>query len=397
MPSAAHDRLAHSPELDPASLEALRRATVVFVGLGQLGSNASRQLAPLCGRIDLLDCDHVGPENVTQGFAPRDVGRWKTEARAEQIAALNPDCDVRVLANARIEELGRGALAHADLIVAGLDSRSARISVQEHALDVPWVDAGVDGSGAWLHGYVTLYDARRSDAACYRCPLGAQSLGEIMREGRGPGCPNWRSSHAVQSEPTYQAPAFCAIVAGFQAIWSVRALLGRADDLIGRQLVIDCDGVPQVEMLELARNPECSSGHESFELRHGSGFHSVGDLLAAVEGDLGGEADALLLHRRSLVVGLVCPDCKRRIEITRVATAIESAEVRCDCRPGAECVPVELSEQLTHAQASQLTERSFAELGFPPQDVVTAVRGEQRLHYVVNAAGETAAAGEETP
>ena len=384
MLSPAQDRLAHSPELDPAALDALGRAVVIFIGLGQLGGNAARQLAPLCGRIDLLDCDRVGPENVTQGFDLRDVGRWKTEVRAEQIAALSPDCDVRVLANERIEELGRGALAHADLIVAGLDSRSARVSVQEHALDVPWVDAGVDGSGAWLHGYVTLYDARRGDAACYRCPMDGRSLGEMMREGRGPGCPNWRSPHAIQSEPTYQAPAFCAIVAGFQAIWAVRALLGRADDLIGRQLVIDCDGVPQVEMLELARNPECSSGHESFELRWRSGFHSVGDLLAAVEGDLGGEAEALLLHRRSLVRGLVCPDCKQRIEITRLATAIESDEVRCDCRPGAERIPAELSEQLTHAEASRLAERSFAELGFPQKDVVTAVRGEQRLHYVVN-------------
>lgn len=385
MTDTARARLVRTPELDVARLDAVQRSLVACVGVGLLGGALVQQLAVLGVPMLLIDDGVVEPANLTQGFGPEHVGRPKTEARAAQLAALNPDCPVRCLSQ-RIEDVGLAALADADLIVTGLDGRPARASVAAHAArdgaGIPWLDSGVDGSGAWLLGYVALYDSRSHDAACYLCPHDTDSFRELVSEGRGPGCPSWRAPAALPMEPTLTAPALGAIVGGHLALWAVRVLVGRADALVGRKLVIDCDGTSHLELLELTRNPECVSGHTQETPRRAPGAATLGELMAAVEEECGGEADEILFHRRSLVDGLLCPDCGRTSPLTRLAHTISDREATCAC--GAEYVPATLSERLSRAEALRHAQRGFRELGFPSRDVVSVVVGGRATAWVVN-------------
>ena len=94
----------------------------------------------------------------------------------------------------------------------------ARLSEVCTGLGLPWVDASVDGSGRWLYGTVSAFDTQRPSSACYLCPLDENALDTISREGRGPGCPSWRSREAPISPPTLQSSAFAGgVIGGWQA------------------------------------------------------------------------------------------------------------------------------------------------------------------------------------
>jgi molybdopterin/thiamine biosynthesis adenylyltransferase len=307
----------------------------------------------------------------------------KSIARARELTELNPDCFVRVL-NGRIEDIGVGELAGADLIAVGLDSRTSRVRVAEVAsiLHKPWVDAAVDGSGRRLFGTVTYYDPRRSDAPCYLCRYDRRDFEAIWRENRGVGCPSWRDPQIPKAPPTLQASPFGSIVAGYESIWAVRSLLGRDDDLTGRQLVVECDGMPRTRLLRLTRNDRCVSGHPAGPaLRYAIGA-TVGALLDQARMELGGEPDGLAFDSCSLVKGVVCVSCHENRDLIRVATACNDDDVHCGCC--AEMAPREMSRILTHGEAIRLADRSWDDLGVPVGEVVTATTGQYIVHYVVN-------------
>jgi molybdopterin/thiamine biosynthesis adenylyltransferase len=269
MLDGAEARLIGSPGLGRDELVALRGACVAVIGAGMLGGQLVQHLAMLGVGQVIVDCGRVDIANLgNQGFPVASLGVPKSVARARQVAALNPHCHVRAL-SCRIEDLGLAALAGVDLIATGLDSRAARMWVNEisWALGTRWVDAGVDGSGRWLRGTITMYDPRRDDSPCYVCRLDAAGVAAIAKEGRRHGCPSWRRAAVPVTTPTLQASAFGAIVGGFQALQVTSALLQAGCEPAGRQLVVECDGVPRVRRLELARNPRCLFDHTPVPLR----------------------------------------------------------------------------------------------------------------------------------
>lgn len=71
-------------------------AHVAVCGLGGLGSNIAIALARAgVGHLHLIDFDHVEPSNLNrQQYAAAQVGLAKAEALRNNIAAINPYCDV---------------------------------------------------------------------------------------------------------------------------------------------------------------------------------------------------------------------------------------------------------------------------------------------------------------
>lgn len=377
-------RLIASPGLGVDELRRLQSSFVAIVGMGVLGGQLAFHLALLGVGLILVDSGRVEAVNLgNQGFRIEALGEMKAVARARDLIQLNPDCFLRTL-NARIEDVGAGALAAVDLIACGLDTRTSRVRVSALAsmLRRPWVNAAVDGSGRWLRGTVALYDPRRSDAPCYLCPYNQSDLEEIWRENRGAGCPSWRDPQVPQSPPTLQASAFGSIVAGYQSQWVVRSLLGRQDDLVGQQLVVECDGVPRARLVRQTRNDHCVSGHpESPPLRNAGGT-TVGELIEQGRSDLGCDPDEFSFDSSTLVKGLICASCQTTCDLIRVATTCSDDDVRCGCR--AEMAPREMSRTLTLAEAVRLANRTWADLGVPAGEVVAASTGQRAMHYVVN-------------
>ena len=194
MLEATAERLARAPGLDPGALAAVQGARIAIVGAGAIGGYSVQHAAQLGVPLRVIDCDTVAAENLgSSAFPAAALGRPKSEVRAEQARALNPEVPVEAV-HARLEDLGLAALADCNVILAGLDGRPARARVSELscALGVPWIDASVSGDGASEIASVVLYDPRGPDAPCYLCPADEASLAALAREGRGPGCPSWR-------------------------------------------------------------------------------------------------------------------------------------------------------------------------------------------------------------
>ena len=76
--------------------EKFESAHVAVCGLGGLGSNIAIALARAgVGHLHLIDFDRVEPSNLNrQQYAAGQVGMNKADALRENIAAINPYCDV---------------------------------------------------------------------------------------------------------------------------------------------------------------------------------------------------------------------------------------------------------------------------------------------------------------
>lgn len=111
-------------------VRALAGAAVLVVSVGSLGSTAAAALAAYgVGRLDLLDPDRLLWHNtVRHVLDDRDIGRHKTDALAERLAARWPGLDVRshvadVVGNA---DLVRGLLPQVDAVLCAADGIAPR-------------------------------------------------------------------------------------------------------------------------------------------------------------------------------------------------------------------------------------------------------------------------------
>lgn len=83
-----------------AALERFRAARVAVIGIGGVGSWTVEALARSgIGHLTLVDLDEICVTNVNRQLHAMDgqVGRQKTEAMAERVRAIHPECDIRIL------------------------------------------------------------------------------------------------------------------------------------------------------------------------------------------------------------------------------------------------------------------------------------------------------------
>jgi molybdopterin/thiamine biosynthesis adenylyltransferase len=376
--------------LGPGGLQALQRATIAIVGVGNIGGEAARHLAMLGIKLVLIDGDTVKAVNLgTQGFSGEQLGLAKVEARRRSLCSLNPATAITTI-DQRIERLGLGALRDVDLILCCLDSRRMRVMVSEIAarLAIPWIDAAVDGSGKSFFGRVAAYDPRRADAACYLCPHDRKSLDEIRREGAEAGCPLWTwNAASLLTAPTLAISALGAAVAAVQVIWGLKLLLGD-EEMIGRELYLDLDQ-SVVSTHRLKRNPECLFDHQAFNLvpvGRRVDEMTARETFAFAEERLGREV-TLQLHHRALVTELTCPLCKANKPMMRTLEAIKEEQTLCECGVAMEPRASALLERFGRGEAEKFFNRTWGELGLPARDVITAKNRQGELHLLIDQSG----------
>ena len=209
------------PQIGEAGQRRLFEGRVLVVGAGGLGSPAAFYLAAAgVGRMGIMDGDVVEPSNLQRQILHRtaDIGRPKVESAAETLRALNPEIEVRPMAERLTAENGPRVLADYDVVVDATDSFASKFLIAElcHAAGKPYVHGGV----VQFYGQVLTVHPGRS--ACYRCVFEQPPAQEA-----GPA-----------SGPLGAVPGVIGCV---QATEAIKLLLGAADGerLVNRVFVYD--------------------------------------------------------------------------------------------------------------------------------------------------------------
>jgi len=112
-------------------------ARVAVCGLGGLGSNVAIALARAgVGRLHLIDFDRVEPSNLNrQQYFASQVGMTKADALRENIAAINPYCEV-VAETLRIDPgKVRSLLAGDDIVCEAFDRAEAKAMLVSEVME----------------------------------------------------------------------------------------------------------------------------------------------------------------------------------------------------------------------------------------------------------------------
>ncbi len=382
---ARYARLFQAEMIGPEGLSRLQNSRVAVIGVGNTGGPVAAHLAMLGIPAVLVDRGVVSEANLgTQGFGDEDVGLPKVDARVRALARLNPSWRVEGL-RADIDRLGLGVLRGVSLIFSCPDNVAARVVVNELSLrlGIPWVDAAVDGLGESCFSRVAAYGGTPA-SACYLCAHDSKSLGEMLREGSGEGCPVWRwDGSGPVAAPTLNISAVGGAVAAAQVIWGLAILLGRGHEVIGREMHLDL-ALPRLTTHALVRNETCLFDHRPFAytaLGRSVGEVTVAETFELAEAQLGSEV-IIHLHRRSLVTRLGCPACGRWWHPLRLLDAMGPAEGRCSCGASVQPSVDGLCDRLRREDVHDCAGLSWAELGLPEQDVVTASAGDRELHFL---------------
>jgi molybdopterin/thiamine biosynthesis adenylyltransferase len=388
-------------------LATLQRKQVAVFGVGNIGHQTAYHLALLGVRLVLVDRGLVGMEHIaTQGYAVAEIGTPKVYALAKRLTAINADGAIVPL-HSDLRSLGMAALQDSDLYLCCLDSLADRLRLNETAyrMGIPWIDAALDGTGQWLYAKTAIYDPRVEQSPCYLCQWDSESLQAAPRVEReradtsrqtARGCPNWRLAidHGEFSAPTLSISSFGGVIAGIQCIVALDLLLGadhgtRAGTpaTAGTEIALNLSNPPfTLRESRLERHRPCLFDHRVY--RRLSALDGVSDELTLAR--TFEEAERLLgpgvvpqLHGRELIAKLRCPDCRGTKAIYTLADAIREADTLCACGGRMRAAAHGRWSEFNGQQAAPFLRRTWAELGLPRKDVVTATDGTRAVHFII--------------
>lgn len=154
-----YDRHISLEGIGEAGQEKIKRACVVVIGAGGLGSPVSLYLAAAgVGRLGIVDNDIVSESNLQRQvlYNTTHLGRPKVEVARERLHALNPLCEVIPHPVRLSPENARNILSAYDLVVDATDNLPSRYLIDDacHSLGLPFVY----GSIREFEGQVSVFN-----------------------------------------------------------------------------------------------------------------------------------------------------------------------------------------------------------------------------------------------
>jgi molybdopterin/thiamine biosynthesis adenylyltransferase/rhodanese-related sulfurtransferase len=270
---ARYQRQVTLPEVGLLGQEKLRRARVLIVGAGGLGSPAALYLAAAgVGTLGIIDDDEVEVSNLHRQIlhSTTDIGRPKAASASDSIGRLNPHVKVLAHSERLTHPIAEQLLGEYDLIVDGSDNYTTRYVVN---------DACARAGKIWIYGSVERFSGQVSvfgapGGPCYRC---------IFPEPPAPGA-------TANCEEIGVIGAVPGVVGALQAIEALKCLLDSGGLLIGRLLQLDFQRATS-HTIHFERRLDCPAcGDTSGEQHAGSGN---GTELTDIEpGELAGRLSA---------------------------------------------------------------------------------------------------------
>ncbi|MDQ3824017.1 MAG: ThiF family adenylyltransferase [Actinomycetota bacterium] len=354
----------------------LREATVLVVGAGALGNEIVKNLALMgVGRILVCDLDRVENSNLARCvfFRAGDEGAPKAEVLAQRAEELNPDVQVVPFCGDVRLTIGLGVFAAVDVVFGGLDSREARLFVNQACwkTTTPFLDGAIEG----LMGSARVF--LPPDSACYECTMSERDH-ELVAARRTCALLT-REEMLAGKVPTTATTA--SLVAAVQVQEAVKLLHG---DRLGEPALAGA-GYQFVGLthdsyvVRFSRREDCLS-HDTYDLAGAAAvdpWTTYGELLEHARSELGPDAVVELEHE--LVLGATCSVCGHAETIRRAVVALDAGSGVC---PGCGNLwQLELAHSVDGD--SPLLESTHADLGLPAADVVVGRSGFERRFYLL--------------
>ena len=368
-------RLRLIPWWDQKKIEAAR---VLVIGAGALGNEILKNLA-LLGfvHVVVVDLDRIETSNLSRSvlFRAADVGSSKAEAIARNYVDLLPEAKVQPISGNVMQDCGLGLFAWADIIVAGLDNREARLWINRAAWKVgrSWIDGAIEG----ISGVARVF--MPGTPPCYECTLGETDWAILNRR---------MSCNLLLHEPNPQGrvpttPTISSVIGGIQVQEAVKLLHG-LPTLAGKGYVFE--GLNHTSYVtQYTENPECMS-HDTLEtivdLSRRSSEMTLEQLTQRGREELGA-AEVVVEFSRDVIYQLVCPRCGEREDVFVPVGAIDRAQGMCPACANAEHEPqIRIVETLTGYRGEpELAGRTLDRLGLPLFDVFTVRSAEREMSY----------------
>ena len=226
-------------EVGEAGQLRLKRASVLIVGAGGLGSPAALYLAAAgVGRIGIADFDTVDLTNLQRQLLhdTNSVGQRKTDSARARLGAVNPLVHVETINDELSAANALDIIAAYDVVIDGTDNFKTRYLTNDACVLLG--KPNVYGSVLRFEGQASVFAT--SDGPCYRC---------LFPEPPPPGLvPSCAEAGVLGVLP--------GIVGTIQATEALKLILGVGDTLVGRLLLIDAMGM-RFHTVRVPRDPNC--------------------------------------------------------------------------------------------------------------------------------------------
>src|SRR5215831_8124968 len=353
--------------------EKIRSAHVLVIGAGALGNEILKNLALLgFTQIVVVDLDAVEASNLSRSILYRteDIGRAKADAAAEAVRNILPEVRVQPIRGDVVHGLGLGLFHWADLVLAGLDNREARLWINRACwkMNRPWIDGAIEG----INGVVRVFLPGRPP--CYECTLGEVDWALLEKR---------LSCNLLALDPAPEGkvpttPTISSIIAGIQVQEAVKLIHG-LPTLSSKGYVFE--GMNHSSYaVEYTENPDCMSHHtvsEIVHLRERSDELTLEELFQRSQADLGAR-EVVIEFTRDIVSKFVCPACGTEEPKFAAMGSIPFNTAHCPADGQLRTVVSVHS----FSGVEEFGKRRLSELGLPLLDLFLARHGEREIGYI---------------
>jgi molybdopterin/thiamine biosynthesis adenylyltransferase len=354
--------------------EKIRSARVLVIGAGALGNEILKNLALLgFGNIVVVDMDVIDATNLSRSILYRstDVGKRKADVAAKATRDIFPEASVHPINANVVHGLGLGLFAWADVVLAGLDNREARLWINRACwkMNRPWVDGAIEGINGVARAFLP------GTPPCYECTLGETDW-EILN--RRMSCNLLLLENDTEGKVA-TTPTISSIIAGLQVQEAVKLLHG-LPVLAGKGFIFE--GLNHTSYrVEYTENADCMS-HYSFgemvSLPNASQEMTLAHLYQRAQQDLNSQ-NVVLEFSRDVIHKLSCPACGAEEELFSAVGKVTYAQGRC----GADGQMRAVITMHSYSGAEPYGNRTLDQLGLPLFDVFSARSDEREIAYLI--------------
>ncbi|HMC31790.1 MAG TPA: ThiF family adenylyltransferase [Candidatus Angelobacter sp.] len=354
--------------------EKLRSARVLVIGAGALGNEILKNLALLgFANIVIVDLDSIEASNLSRSILYRasDIGRRKADVAADAVRNIFPEAQVHAITANVVHGLGLGLFGWADVVLAGLDNREARLWINRACwkMNKPWIDGAIEG----INGVARLF--LPGNPPCYECTLGETDWAILNKRM---SC-NLLALESDTEGKVATTPTISSIIAGLQVQEAVKLLHGLP--VLASQGYI-FEGLNHTSYkVEYTENADCMSHYtfaEVAELQETSHELTLAQLLDRARRQLGSQS-VILEFSRDIIHKLACPGCGAEEELFAAVGTVSYARGKCPAC--GQMRTVITAHSYTGAEA--FGERTLDRLGLPLFDVFTARSSEREIAYLM--------------